>query len=254
MFVLIDVNLSSDRTSEGVATFGRAFFRSGFMIAGLAMVVACLAIACSDNDFFYGTELDPPQPAANFSLKDYGGELFHLADQGDKVVVLTFLYTSCKDVCPFIGTKLKQTVDKLGSDMTQVAIVVVSTDPERDSRARVQEYSNRLGMDGKWHYLIGDRKQLEGVWRDYYIAAPFIDKDENESVSEELLTEYGLFNGLNLERIDDAKGVLHDFGGGYDVKHSAPIWLIDQRGLIRVKLGMDVAPLELLHDVRMLLR
>ena len=211
-------------------------------------------IACGGNDFFYGTELDPPQPASNFSLENYGGEIFTLAEQGDKVVVLTFLYTSCKDVCPFIATKLKQVVDELGNDVTRVAVVVVSTDPERDSEARIQEYSIRLGMDGKWHYLVGDRDQLEDVWKDYYIAAPLIDQDENEDLSDEILTEYGLFDGLNLERINSAKGLLHHFSGGYDVKHSAPIWLIDQRGFIRVKFGMDVKPLELLHDIRMLLR
>ena len=158
--------------------------RSSLTITVLAIVSICSIVACDNNDFFYGTELDPPQPASSFSLANYGGETFNLADQDDKVVVLTFLYTSCKDVCPFIATKLKQTVDKLGKDVARVAIVVVSTDPERDSAARIQEYSERLGMDGRWHYLIGDRKQLEGVWKDYYIAAPLIDTDENETPND----------------------------------------------------------------------
>ena len=226
---------------------------------GLWMVVIGLGVAlamgaCGGTASFYGTELDPPQSAADFSLQSHQGDTFRMADQRGKVVVLTFLYTSCTDVCPFVGVKLKRATEELGDDADRVAVVAVSTDPERDSLERVRRYSQSLGMNGKWDYLIGSMEQLEQVWGDYYVAAPLVEETGEESVSKELLREYGLFKGLDMELIEEAMEVLEDFGGGYDVQHSTPIWLIDPQGRLRVKLGMDVGPLELVHDIRLLLK
>ena len=221
------------------------------VVTGLAALVMG---ACGDTASFYGTELDPPQSAADFSLRSHQGDTFRMADQRGKVVVLTFLYTSCTDVCPFVGAKLKRTAEELGDDADRVALVVVSTDPERDSLERVRQYNQSLDMNGRWDYLIGSMEQLEQVWRDYYVAAPVVGEVGGDSVSKELLREYGLFKGLDMELIEGAMEVLEDFGGGYDVQHSTPIWLIDPQGRLRVKLGMDVAPLELVHDIRLLLK
>ena len=220
----------------------------------IALAAALVVGACGGTVAFVGTELDPPQPAPDFALQSHRGDTFRLGDLRGKVVVLSFLYTSCTDVCPFIGFKLKQVAEVLGDEAGRVAFAVVSTDPERDDLERVRQYSQRIGMYDRWDYLIGSREQLEPVWQAYYVAAPVIKGTEHGEVSDELLEEYGLFRGLDEEAIGDVKGVLKEFGGGYDVQHSTPIWLIDRQGWIRVKLGMDVAPSELVYDIRLLLR
>ncbi len=228
----------------------------GIALKGLvvALVAVLVVGACGGTVSFVGTELDPPQSAPEIALQSHRGDTFRLADLQGKVVVLTFLYTSCTDVCPLIGVKLKKAAEALGSDAERVAFVVVSTDPERDNLDRVSQYSHRMGMYNRWDYLIGSREELESVWQAYYVAAPVIEGIGEESVSDQLLEEYGLFRGLDDGAIRDAKGVLKEFGGGYDVQHSTPVWLIDAEGRIRVKLGMDVAPSELVYDIRLLLR
>jgi cytochrome oxidase Cu insertion factor (SCO1/SenC/PrrC family) len=224
---------------------------------GLVFLLVLLATAaCSGPPEFKGTVLEPPEPAADFALQDQHGATFRLSDAHDEVVVMAFLYTSCVDTCPFIGAKLKQTSTLLGDSADRVAFVVISTDPERDTRERVAEYSRALGMDDRWQYLIGPWEELEPVWQAYYVAAPVIEEDAvgAEQISDEQLRQYGLVNGLDEAAVQQAKRIAAQFGGGYDVGHSTPVWLIDTQGQIRVKHGQDLVPADLADDIRQLLK
>ena len=203
---------------------------------------------------FSGTVIQPPIPAAQFELRDHEGEIFSLEGARGKVVALTFLYTSCTDVCPFIGLKLKRVGEMLENDRTFVEFVVISTDPERDTRSRVADYSQALGMSDGWHYLIGTAEQLGPVWKSYFIGADIFETEEAEIASDSVLEEHGLFRGLGDDTILQAKGVIGRYGGGYDVAHSTPVWLIDGDGLIRVKHGQDLLPEDVVTDIRLLLR
>lgn len=111
----------------------------------LLLVTTLFSAGCSALAFgeptFNGTVLDPPVPAADFALPDQHGETFRLADVRGKVVVMTFLYTSCIDVCPFISIKLRQAIEMLGDESDKVEFIVISTDPERDTLERVSDYS-----------------------------------------------------------------------------------------------------------------
>ena len=53
----------------------------------------------------------------------------------------------------------------------------------------------------------------------------------------------------------DLAGALSDkFGGGYDVGHSAPFWIVDKKGLIRVGMDADATPTDLVTNIRVLLK
>ncbi|MFQ5796157.1 MAG: SCO family protein [Candidatus Bipolaricaulia bacterium] len=226
----------------------------GAAIAAVLAVILLLSLSRKPAAGpFNGTVLKPPQPAADFVLQDQRGEIFRLADAQGKVIVLTFLYTSCTDVCPFIGVKLKQAIELLGEDASNVVFVAVSMDPNRDTAERVSEYSREIGMYERWHYVIGTQEQLEPVWQAYYIGEPVI-TDESKFLSDEELRSYGLFQGLDGPSIATANRVRGKFGGGYDVGHATPVWLIDAKQRIRVKLAADLAPSDLVQDVRQLLK
>lgn len=221
----------------------------------LLLLILLAGAACRGEPAFKGTVLEPPQPAADFALRDQHGETFRMADAHGKVVVMTFLYTSCVDTCPFIGAKLEKTAKMLEDIADSVEFVVISTDPERDTLERVTEYSRAIGMYDRWHYVIGTREELEPVWKAYFVGAPIIQEaaEGEEEISDEILQQYGLVKGLDDPSIQQAKAIIEKFGGGYDVMHSTPVWLIDARGRIRVKHGQDLAPSDLAADIRQLL-
>ena len=93
------------------------------------------------------------------------------------MVVLTFLYTNCPDVCPIVTSRLREVGELLGSEGNAAQFVAVSVDPERDSVESAREYLDKWGLSGNWHFLVGERAALEAVWKDYYVAPTVSDHD-----------------------------------------------------------------------------
>ena len=134
-------------------------------------------------------------------------------------------------------------------------VVAVSTDPQRDTVQRVAEYTEKLGLDRypQWRYLVGTREELAPIWNAYLIGNPII-TEQAAWASQKDLEFYGLLRGLGDQGIQDANAIRGQYGGGYDVGHITPVWLINEEGSLRVKLGQDLTPDELVEDVRRLLQ
>jgi protein SCO1/2 len=82
---------------------------------------------------FQGQVLNPPRPPLNFTLTDRFDHPVRLSGLHGKVVVLTFLFTACPDVCPLIG-KIHKVTDLLGEYRGKVAFVVVTVPRARSAR------------------------------------------------------------------------------------------------------------------------
>lgn len=118
-----------------------------------------------------GTKLDR-QSAPDFTLIDQRGQVVRLSDLRGQVVALTFIYTSCPDVCPLVAANLRAAHEMLPERAREdVALLAVTVDPARDSMATLQAFSeqHQLADNPSWHALRGDPSTLEGVWRDYGI-------------------------------------------------------------------------------------
>ncbi len=74
-------------------------------------------------------------------LNDFNGKPRTLAEFRGKVVLVTFGYTQCPDVCP---TTLCRTstlaMKKLGPDASRVQVLFVTVDPKRDKPELLREY------------------------------------------------------------------------------------------------------------------
>src|SRR3954447_18089104 len=107
----------------------------------------------------------------DFTLQDSHGTRIRLSAQRGRVVILTFLYTQCRDVCPLIATNLQGTLDDLGADRARVRVVAVSVDPENDTPSAVRAFvrAHRLGRE--FHYLLGTRPELAPVWQAYNVLS-----------------------------------------------------------------------------------
>ena len=71
---------------------------------------------------------------------------------------MTFIYTSCPDVCPLLTDKMAQVQDELGPDFgAEVAFVSITVDPEHDTPEVLKEYAETFDADlGGWGFLTGD--------------------------------------------------------------------------------------------------
>ena len=114
------------------------------------------------NDVFIGEEAIPPIPIPEFELVDYTGETITNEDLEGKIVLLTFAYTSCPDVCPIIFGNFINIQKELGEAIGKdVELVIISVDPEVDKPERLA--AHRKAMRGSWHFITGDLEVMEEV-------------------------------------------------------------------------------------------
>lgn len=170
-----------------------------------------------------GTQLDG-RPTPEFSLTDQDGRVVSPSDLRGRVMVLTFLYTTCPDTCPLIAGKLGQAHDRLGQRSRDVAFLAISVDPERDTAARSRQYLDAQRLGDKLAFLTGDRESLEGAW-----------------------SAYGI--GVRQVPIGAASGA-----EAYEVAHNDVLYVIDRQGRQRWLLRQDVDLADLLARVEELMR
>ena len=200
--------------------------------------------------------LQTPMPAADFTLTDQHGTQFHMADTKGKVVVMCFIYTHCTDICPFVALKVKDAYQLLGNDAQNVVFVAVTTDPKRDVPSVTAAYSRTLGLFDSWHFVGGSADAVQAVWANYGIGVT-VDPDTGAVATKESMggsMEAEPTQGLSDADLAMAGDIIKNFGGGYDVGHSAPFWIVDKRGLVHVGMAADTTPADIVTNVRALLK
>ena len=150
----------------------------------------------------YALYYKEPRPLSAFSLTDELGLPFNNAQLLNKWSLLFFGYTSCPDVCP---TTL-QNLNFMYEDITAIAknsqIVLVSVDPKRDTREKLNAYIGYFNADFK--ALHAEHDVLFPFARNLGLMYAITTKDDN-SISED---------------------------ENYWVDHSASLVLINPRGKI----------------------
>src|SRR3954462_11484520 len=82
--------------------------------------------------------IPPALPGYDFSLRDETGKHRTLADARGKVVVMTFVYSTCRDLCPAEGNEIPAALHALPAE--PVVAYMVSVDPVGDSPVRVNRW------------------------------------------------------------------------------------------------------------------
>ncbi len=203
-----------------------------------------------------GTVIPKPAAAPDFTLTDQQGQPFHMADTKGKVVVMTFIYTHCTDLCPFITLKVKDARDQLGKDADKAVFVAVTTDPQRDTEKVIAAYSRAAGLYDSWHFVTGPAASVKDVWYNYGVGVDIekpVPKEDTSAPSSSAAEDTEPTQGLSPAEVDMAHHLVDAFGGGYDVSHSAPFWIIDRKGRIRASMDADALPSAIAGNVRALM-
>jgi protein SCO1/2 len=87
---------------------------------------------------------------------------------GGRVLLLTFGYASCPDVCPTTLMAVHTALQRLGSSATQVLPVFVTVDPARDTAQRLQQYV--YGFDPRIR-SISDPATVAAAQRAFHVRA-----------------------------------------------------------------------------------
>lgn len=155
----------------------------------------------------------PLPPGGDFSLATASGR-FDLAAHRGQVVVLSFGYTACPDICPTTLTTIARALQAL-PPATRAAVVpvFVTVDPARDTVERLATYVGHF--DPALLGAAGTTEELAAIARQYEVV---------------------------YARVGT--------GPGYSIDHSAEIHVLDRVGRPAARLAHDAPPTELAAVLR----
>jgi protein SCO1/2 len=114
--------------------------------------------------------LAEPVAKPSFVLSRADGRSYDFAQEtAGKITLLFFGYTHCPDVCPLHMANIAAVLKKLPwSTREAIRVVFVTTDPERDTPARLSEWLG--GFDPSFVGLYGPRELVDSVQRSLGVA------------------------------------------------------------------------------------
>ena len=131
----------------------------------LSLIAVCCAglVACSGDRTatqFRGVALPTPLAKPSITLTDLNGQPYDFAGATrDKVALLFFGYTHCPDVCPLHMANIAAVLKRMSAEeRSRVVTVFVTTDPERDTPARMREWL--ANFDPSFVGLTGTKEEL----------------------------------------------------------------------------------------------
>ena len=104
------------------------------------------------------------RPAPDFGLAEPDGRTVHLSELRGRVVLVSFIFTSCTAACPLLTHRMALLQKRLRNVTPAAALVSITVDPARDSGPALAQYAARFGADRRgWHFLRDDPARLAAV-------------------------------------------------------------------------------------------
>ncbi len=184
----------------------------------LSAIVALANAAIPATDTLKAGVLTPVMAAPALKLQGSDGRPLDLERFRGKVVLLAFGFSNCGEVCPITLATLAGARRKLAADATNVQVVYVTVDPERDDAAQMRKF---LGsFDPTFIGGVGTRAEIDAAQKSFGISS--------------------------------TKTVNAD--GSYSIGHTSSIYMIDRAGGLRAVMPYGHTVDEFVHDLKILLR
>ena len=210
----------------------------------LIMVLCLILPGCTgpleeELDIFYGQDLpldDPEYDLEDFSLMNFDGNMTNLSDFNGQVLIVSFVYSRCPDVCPIVSANLRWVAEQLPDDYgTNFSIIAITVDPWWDTSGVLAEYAMRQAID--WPHLTGDVETMQPIWESFHVG---LQTYLNTSATEDNSTEDNQTTGRHHP--------------DYLVDHSTATIIIDKSHQQRVRWNdMDWEPTLFLKDLQYLM-
>ena len=181
-------------------------------------LITLILSGCTSYAFKAAT-IEPPDQAYNFALTDQNEKEFTLSQVKGKVALVFFGYTNCPDVCPATLSDLQIVLKRLGTNATNVAVLFVTVDPERDTPERLRRFVSLY--DPATIALTGTSDELTAVYKAY---------------------------GAGAQRRDTPESALV-----YMMDHTSTITVIDKQGQRRLLIGFGTPIDDIVSDINALI-
>jgi len=184
-------------------------------VLGLA---GCDKLGVAGKGPFQTIDITGSSIGGELRLTGHDGKARSIADFRGKLVVISFGFTHCPDVCPTTLADLASAVKQLGTDARGVQVVFITVDPKRDTQELLSQYVP--AFDPAFLGLYGDAAATTRVTKDFHVYAQ--------------------------ERAGKP-------GEAYTVDHSAQSFVLDREGRARLMIPPGTPPAAIAADLRVLL-
>jgi protein SCO1 len=134
---------------------------AGLVAAALLTAVASLETASAQTkrwgkDYF---------PNATVVTQDGKSLRFYDDIVKDKLVVFSFIYTSCRDMCPLVTARIQQLRERMAADGTgkDVTFVSITVDPEHDRPEDLKAHADAFNAAPDWLFLTGNPSDVRAI-------------------------------------------------------------------------------------------
>jgi protein SCO1/2 len=133
----------------------------------LTIIVAFAAVIISARDpleaqgYHRGANYFP-----NLPVVTQDGKVLNFYDDviKDKIVLISFIYTNCPDLCPLTTARITQVEDRLGEMVGRdIFFVSMTVDPERDTPERLKEFATAFDVGPGWLFLTGKPEDIRRI-------------------------------------------------------------------------------------------
>ena len=183
------------------------------------LLAACGVLLVSGAAFaFKGVDVTGQGYDGDFRLLGHDGAPRTRADFPGRVVVISFGFTRCPDVCPTSLAALAAAVGALGEDRKRVQGVFITVDPERDTPALLAKYVT--AFEPTFLGLTGDSPATRRAARAFKVF---------------------------YQKVPTSRG-------DYTMDHSTGYYVIDRKGRTRLMFRYGQSAADMAYDIRLLLR
>jgi protein SCO1/2 len=95
-------------------------------------------------------------------------------------VIVTFLYTTCRDTCPVTAQTIRGALDDLGHDVPAIAIAV---DPPRDTAESARAFLLKQRATGRIAFVLGTRAELQPLWKGFAIRPQSVTQEHQARIT-----------------------------------------------------------------------
>lgn len=152
----------------------------------------------------------------NLPLKDQDGRQVTFSQLTGKVLIVSYIYLHCPDVCPVIIKRMSEVRDKLNKEglRDRIYFVFITLDPRRDTPEAIREYVRTRNLDLKnWVFLTGDENTINSIIKACGVVAL------KESAEHSELGESYYITHIDKISLVDKKGKIrkHYKGSSFDM-------------------------------------
>jgi cytochrome oxidase Cu insertion factor (SCO1/SenC/PrrC family) len=199
-----------------------------FLIIVIALALAAgvgswfAAAALSHRDQLHGLAPDKERTLGEFSLTDETGRTVTRVEFDGKILVVSFLFTSCSLTCPEVSRRMAE-IQRLTAGDADVRLLSLTVDPRTDTPPVLAKWGARFGADtNRWHFLTGKKTALHGL-----IAQSFLAQDHGDPFN----SMPGNFTGTERIAVVDRHGRTRIYFDG--LRNETPAAVVAEIGKLR---------------------